>query len=198
METKTFLLKSELDTLTKNLWKGASGAEYLRFLAKSSAEMYSCLRPPGAAGAMIITADSRVVFGYVLPTYGSSSCKELGKCEIEYTVMPDDVADLDAGEVDTLHQHCVRTIHAEHSAILTAARWGVALNQAVIYSVLKPCYQCSKAIITAGIKTIYYAGAAYDEDRTKAILSNAGVTCEHIEIGLSYGKQESSNESAKR
>lgn len=190
MDKKTFLLKSELDTLLMKLWRKASGAEYLRFVAESSAEIYSCLRPPGAAGAMIITADSRVIFGYVLPTYGSSSCKELGECEIEYTVMPD--------VMDTLHPHCVRTIHAEHNAILTAARWGVALNQAVIYSVLKPCYQCSKAIIGAGIKAIYYAGAAYDEDRTKAILSNAGVTCEHIEIGLSYGKQESSNESAKR
>ena len=51
---------------------------------------------------------------------------------------------------------CTRTIHAETNAINQAAKSGATLQQAHIYCTTKPCWNCFKNIIQAGIYTIYY------------------------------------------
>ncbi|MGD6940904.1 ComE operon protein 2 [Cytobacillus gottheilii] len=56
-----------------------------------------------------------------------------------------------------IDNHCVRTIHAEMNAILQCAKFGVPTSDAEIYVTHFPCLQCCKAIIQAGIKTVYYA-----------------------------------------
>lgn len=53
--------------------------------------------------------------------------------------------------------HCARTIHAEMNAILQCAKFGEPTEGAEIYITHFPCVQCSKAIIQAGIRSIYYA-----------------------------------------
>ncbi len=52
--------------------------------------------------------------------------------------------------------HCVRTIHAEQNALLQCARFGVATEGADIYVTHLPCLQCTKSIIQAGIRHVYY------------------------------------------
>ncbi|WP_426056759.1 deaminase, partial [Escherichia coli] len=52
--------------------------------------------------------------------------------------------------------HCVRTIHAEMNAILQCAKFGVPTEGAEIYVTHFPCLQCTKMILQAGIKKIYY------------------------------------------
>ncbi|WP_400242549.1 ComE operon protein 2 [Niallia sp. JL1B1071] len=56
-----------------------------------------------------------------------------------------------------IENHCVRTIHAEMNAILQCAKFGVPTDGADIYVTHFPCLQCCKAIVQAGIKTVYYA-----------------------------------------
>ncbi|CAI9388492.1 MULTISPECIES: ComE operon protein 2 [Bacillaceae] len=56
-----------------------------------------------------------------------------------------------------IDNHCVRTIHAEMNAILQCAKFGVPTDGADIYVTHFPCLQCCKAIVQAGIKTVYYA-----------------------------------------
>ena len=46
-------------------------------------------------------------------------------------------------------------VHAEHNAILNAARNGIATKGAVLYTSGMPCNECAKAIIQAGINTVY-------------------------------------------
>ena len=46
-------------------------------------------------------------------------------------------------------------VHAEHNAILNAARNGIATKGAVLYTSGMPCNECAKAIIQAGIETVY-------------------------------------------
>lgn len=53
--------------------------------------------------------------------------------------------------------HCIRTIHAEMNALLQCAKFGVATEDADIYVTHFPCLQCCKALVQAGIKTVYYA-----------------------------------------
>lgn len=47
-------------------------------------------------------------------------------------------------------------IHAEQNAIIWAARKGISIEGAEIYSTMRPCTQCTKLIIGSGIKKIYY------------------------------------------
>lgn len=144
----------------------------MRHVVDVTSPHYGCLRPPGPAGAAVIArrpGSQAIIYGYVEPPTRSRSCKELGECEM-------------------VDGHCVRCVHAERSAILTAAKEGYYTKGAIIYSILKPCYECTKEIIAAGIMQIYYAGTAYDEERTTRILNAAYVRCERLEIGLSYGK----------
>lgn len=140
---------------------------YMKYTIQKLEPYYFCKRPPGAAGALIITAQ-HIIYGYVGPPSGSPNCLEAG--------------------CDMVDGHCIRTIHAERRAIHNAARYGLRVMNATIYSILKPCFECSKAIIASGISRVVYAGAAYDEERTRAILENAGVSCVHIGVDLSYGQ----------
>lgn len=139
---------------------------YLKHLVEATTPLYSCNRLPGAAGALIVLRD-KVIYGWVAPPLSSQSCSQIG-CEME-------------------DGHCVRNLHAEVQAIIRAARRLLCTEQTVMYSILKPCYNCTKAIIHAGIKEIFYAGVAYDEERTNEILRSANIPCHHIDIGLEYG-----------
>ncbi len=59
--------------------------------------------------------------------------------------------------------HCVATIHAEANAILQAARNGVRIDGADIYTTASPCWPCFKLIANAGIGRIVYAEFYRDE-----------------------------------
>jgi len=67
------------------------------------------------------------------------------------------------GDGFVLH-NCVRTVHAEHNAILQAAKHGHATNGATIYTTASPCGPCFKAIVQAGIKKIVF-GEVYRDER---------------------------------
>jgi len=47
-------------------------------------------------------------------------------------------------------------IHSEINAILFAAKNGVKINDTILYITISPCINCAKAILTAGIKEIYF------------------------------------------
>jgi dCMP deaminase len=60
--------------------------------------------------------------------------------------------------------HCVATIHAEANAILQAARNGVAIDGATIYTTASPCWPCFKLIANAGLGRIVF-GEFYRDER---------------------------------
>jgi len=47
-------------------------------------------------------------------------------------------------------------VHAEQNALITAARFGNAVEGSVVYSTLRPCFDCTKAALQAKIQAIYY------------------------------------------
>ena len=49
--------------------------------------------------------------------------------------------------------HCVTTVHAEANAILQAAKNGVGVDGAELYTTASPCWNCFKLIANAGIRT---------------------------------------------
>lgn len=174
---KIEMMKLE-DLMGDALWEEIT--RLMKLTYDTTSPHYSCLRPPGPAGALILPSSKANkdpsnyvagVFGYVSPPEGSPSCKELGECDI-------------------VDGHCIRTVHAEVNAVVAAAHYGVKVNEGVIFSVLKPCYNCSKVLIQAGIKTIYYAGIAYDDEATSAMLRRAELYSVYVDIDLPYGKKE--------
>ena len=47
-------------------------------------------------------------------------------------------------------------VHAEQNAVLTAARFGIAVDGSTMYTTLRPCFGCAKEMLQAQIKTVYY------------------------------------------
>lgn len=125
---------------------------------------YKCNRGPRPSGAMIVTLSNHVIYGFVRPPEGSPSCKEVD-CMI-------------------VDGHCVRNLHAEVDALLDANKLFGWTRGATMYSINKPCYNCSLHIIRAGIDQIYYAHSVYDEERTRWILEAAKVKAIHVPIDL--------------
>ena len=68
------------------------------------------------------------------------------------------------------HELC-RGIHAEQNAIIQAARNGVNIDGADMYCTTKPCIICTKMIINAGIKKVYYIND-YEDLIVDSIIKN--------------------------
>jgi dCMP deaminase len=60
--------------------------------------------------------------------------------------------------------HCVRTVHAEANAIIQAAKNGVAIDGATIYTTASPCWPCFKLIANSGCTRIVF-GEFYRDQR---------------------------------
>ncbi|MFT8870981.1 MAG: ComE operon protein 2 [Sporolactobacillus sp.] len=78
--------------------------------------------------------------------------------------------------------HCVRTIHAEMNAILQCAKFGEQTDHAEIYVTHYPCLQCCKAIIQAGIRSVYYACDYHNDDYAAELYHMAGVTVKKVPL----------------
>ena len=60
--------------------------------------------------------------------------------------------------------HCVATVHAEANAILQAARNGVRIDGATLYTTASPCWPCFKLVANSGCVRIVY-GEFYRDPR---------------------------------
>lgn len=78
--------------------------------------------------------------------------------------------------------HCVRNTHAEIDAIIQCAYWGNDTYDTVMYTINKPCYNCTLAIIAAGIKEVRYAYTVYDEERTRILIARSPTKFIHCEV----------------
>lgn len=74
---------------------------------------------------------------------------------------------------------CKIAIHAEANAIAYAARHGVAIEGATIYTTLSPCYACSQLIIAAGLTRVVF-NRSYRDPAGIDLLRNAGLTVDNM------------------
>ena len=47
-------------------------------------------------------------------------------------------------------------VHAEQNALLSAARFGIAVEGSVLYSTWRPCFGCTKEMLQAGVAGVRY------------------------------------------
>ena len=82
--------------------------------------------------------------------------------------------------------HCVATIHAEANAIIQAAKNGVRIDGAEIYTTASPCWSCFKLIANAGIRTVYY-GEFYRDRRSIEVAAQLGIDLVDLSQGALRG-----------
>jgi dCMP deaminase len=125
---------------------------YFMGIAKVVAERATCNRKH--VGAIIVKNKTILSTGYNGSIRGTASCDERGH------MMEDG--------------HCVRTVHAEANAIIQAAKNGVRISDAEIYTTASPCWPCFKLIANAGIKRIVF-GELYRDDRIHLFCTMNGI-----------------------
>ena len=94
---------------------------------------------------------------------GIKSCKEKGEClRVKLGIAS-----------GTRHELCY-AVHAEQNAIIQAAKLGVSVEGATLYSTHQPCVICAKMIINSGIKRVVYKHG-YPDDFSMEMFKEAGV-----------------------
>jgi len=132
--------------------KRADWHTYFMNMARQASTRSTCARKN--VGAVIVRDKTILSTGYNGSIRGMPHCDEAGH-EME-------------------GDHCVATIHAEANAIIQAARNGVNINGAEMYTTASPCWSCFKLIANAGIRRIYY-GEFYRDERSLRVAGQTGI-----------------------
>ena len=134
--------------------------QYFSSITRMVATRSTCLRRH--VGAILVKEKRILATGYNGAPAGLKHCIEVG-CLREEASIPS----------GTRHELC-RALHAEQNAIVQAAYHGISIAGSTLYCTNKPCVICSKMLINAGIKRIFF-DEAYDDDLADAMLDEAGI-----------------------
>lgn len=130
----------------------SSWDQYFMDIAKQVASRATCDRK--LVGAILVRDRTILSTGYNGSIRGLPHCDEVGHL-------------MENG-------HCVATVHAEANAIIQAAKNGVRIDGATIYTTASPCWSCFKLIANAGCTRIVY-GEFYRDPRIFEHAARLGV-----------------------
>jgi len=139
--------------------------EYFIKIAQLVASRSSC--SSRQVGAVIVKDKMLISTGYNGTPRGIKNCDEGGckRCEDKK------LGKLKSGEK---LDECI-CVHAEENALLQAAYNGISVKGATIYTSLCPCSYCTKHIINAGIKKVFYSKDYALDEQSKSLFKEAGV-----------------------
>ena len=137
--------------------------EYFLRIATEVARRSTCVRRQ--VGAIIVREKRILATGYNGAPQGLAHCAEIG-CLREQRGVP-------SGE---RHELC-RGLHAEMNALLQAAKYGISIQGAVLYSTNTPCSLCAKMLINSGIVRVVAQGE-YPDPMAREMLDAAGICVE--------------------
>jgi len=132
-------------------------------IAEEVARRSTCLRR--TVGAVLVVEKRILATGYNGAPSGVPHCSETG-CLRQQMAVP-------SGE---RHELC-RGLHAEQNAVIQAAKHGVRIAGATLYTTHHPCSLCAKIAINAGIERIV-CRRDYPDDLGKSLLATSGVRLE--------------------
>ncbi len=97
-------------------------------------------------GAVAVKGNRVISTGYNGTPEGVDNCLEGGchRCN-----KPDEF------QSGTGYDLCI-CVHAEQNTVLSAARFGIALEGSTVYTTLRPCFNCSKAMLQAKVERVVY------------------------------------------
>lgn len=135
--------------------------EYFMEITQLVASRSTCDR--AWVGCLLVNDDNRIVSsGYNGSVSGNPHCDNAGH------TMRDG--------------HCIATIHAEINALLYCAKEGISVKDSRAYVTHFPCLNCTKALIQAGIKKIYYMDDYRVDDYAITLLKRNNIEYEKMGI----------------
>ncbi|MCB2181458.1 MAG: dCMP deaminase family protein [Desulfobulbaceae bacterium] len=137
-----------------------SWSQYFLSITELVAQRSTCTRRK--VGAILVRDKRIIATGYNGAPTKVKHCLEVG-CLREQQNIP-------SGE---RHELC-RGLHAEQNAIIQAALHGVTVENAIVYCTNMPCAICSKMLINARVKEIYYKDG-YPDFLASSMLAEAGI-----------------------
>ena len=140
---------------------------YFSDIAVLVATRSTCLRRQ--VGAILVKDNRILATGYNGAPKDTAHCEYLGGCLREKLNIP-------SGQ---RHEIC-RAVHAEQSAIIQAAKYGVSVDGAFLYCTHQPCSICAKMIINCGIKSVFYL-EGYPDDFSMSFFEEANINIVKIE-----------------
>lgn len=143
-----------------------SWTEYFMSITELVARRSTCTRRK--VGAILVRDKRIIATGYNGAPSGIKHCREVG-CLREQQGVP-------SGE---RHELC-RGLHAEQNAIIQAALHGTSIDGTNLFCTNMPCSICSKMLINARIKKIYFR-EGYADSLATTMLEEAGIPFEQIE-----------------
>ena len=118
--------------------------EYYMRIALAVRSRANCIG--SRVGAILVMNDRIVATGYNGTPQGMRNCDE-GGCER--------CANRDRYPAGTAYDLCV-CVHAEQNTLLSAARFGIAVEGADLYTTMRPCFGCAKELVQARINSVSY------------------------------------------
>lgn len=76
--------------------------------------------------------------------------------------------------------HCIATVHAKINCLTECAREGKSTNNCVAYVTHFPFLNCTKALIQAGIRKIYYENDYRIDDYAIELLDINGISYKKV------------------
>ena len=137
--------------------------DYFFEIADSVSKRATCDR--GKSGCVIVKDRQILVTGFVGSPVGFAHCDDVGHHMKRLT-----------HEDGQITEHCMRTIHAEQNAICQAARRGISIEDATIYTRMTPCRTCAMLIINCGIKRVACERKYHAGEESETMFKEAGIS----------------------
>ena len=134
--------------------------EYFMAVAKLISTRSTCNSRP--TGAILVRDRHILATGYNGSPPGAPHC--LGHLNPDGTPFCYS-RHMGAGEGDK-YNYC-RSSHAEANAVAQAARLGIAVEGATVYTTLAPCYICTKLLAAARVREVYFEHDYESSDRRR-------------------------------
>jgi dCMP deaminase len=147
-------------------WERPSWDDYFFEIADTVSKRATCNR--GKSGCVIVRDRQILVTGFVGSPYGFPHCDDVGH-QMKRLIHED-------GHVT---EHCMRTIHAEQNAICQAAKQGISVDGATLYTRMTPCRTCAMLIINCGIKKVFSERRYHAGHESEKMFLEVGIHLEY-------------------
>jgi dCMP deaminase len=130
--------------------------DYFMGICKQVAQRSTCLRRQNGALAV---KDKRILStGYNGQMSNAPHCRT---CLREKLSVP-------SGQ---RHELC-KVIHSEANVVIQCAKYGVSMENSILYTILKPCSMCFKMLVNVGVAEIIYE-KEYPDEITDILIKEA-------------------------
>src|SRR3989304_6918301 len=140
--------------------------DYFLELADAASRRATCDR--GKSGCVIVRDKQVLATGYGGSPAGLPHCDDVG--HLLKKVIQED---------GSITEHCLRTVHSEQNAICQAARRGISIEGATIYTRMTPCRTCTMLLINCGIKRVVCERKYQQAEESEKLFTEAGVNIEY-------------------